>query len=64
MCLARVYLNKEDNDPVMEEVAFVQLYDDHAELLTLFGEKKTVSGRLAEIDFSNSKLLFDNGRQT
>lgn len=64
MCLARVYLNKQDNEPVMEDVAYVQLRDDHVDLMTLFGEKKTISGRVVEIDFSNSKLIFDNGHQT
>jgi predicted RNA-binding protein len=57
MCLAKAYFNKSVDDPILQDVARMRLYDDRVELETLFGEEKVISGRVVEIDFSTSKIL-------
>ena len=57
MCLAKAYFNKSVDDPILQDIARMRLYDDRVELETLFGEEKVISGRVVEIDFSTSKIL-------
>jgi len=57
MCLAKAYLNKSADNPILQDIARMRLHDDHVELETLFGEEKVISGRVVEIDFSTSKIL-------
>ena len=57
MCLAKAYTNKSTDKPVLENIAYMRLYDDRVELGTLFGEEKVISGRVVEIDFSTSQIL-------
>lgn len=57
MCLAKAYLNKRADEPVLQDVARMRLHDDRVELETLFGEERVISGRVVEIDFSTSKIL-------
>jgi predicted RNA-binding protein len=57
MCLAKAYLNKSVDNPILQDIARMRLYDDQVELETLFGEEKIISGRVVEIDFSTSKIL-------
>ena len=63
MCLAKAYLNKWADEPVLHDIAHMRLHDDRVELETLFGEERVVSGRVVEIDFSSSKILLDDGRR-
>ena len=63
MCLAKAYLNKWNDKPVLQDIAHMRLQDDQVELETLFGEEKVIPGRVAEVDFATSKILLDNGRQ-
>ena len=64
MCLAKAYLSKSDDNPVLQDIAHMRLRDDCVELETLFGEERVISGRVVEIDFSTSRILLDNSRQT
>lgn len=57
MCLAKAYLNKSADTPILQDIARMRLYDDRVELETLFGEERVIPGRVAEIDFSNSKII-------
>ena len=59
MCLAKAYFNKSVDDPILQDIARMRLYDDRVELETLFGEEKVISGRVVEIDFSTSKILLN-----
>jgi len=59
MCLAKAYLNKWGDEPVLQDIAHMRLYGERVELETLFGEERVVSGRVVEIDFSTSKILLN-----
>ena len=62
MCLAKAYFNKQDNEPVLQDIAYMRLYDDSVELETLFGQGKVIPGRVIEINFSTSKILLEEYR--
>ena len=62
MCLAKAYFNKQDNEPVLQDIAYMRLYDDSVELETLFGQGKVIPGKVIEINFSTSKILLEEYR--
>jgi len=57
--LAKAYLNKWGDEPVLQDIAYMRLQDNRVELETLFGEGKVILGRVIEIDFSTSKILLE-----
>jgi len=57
MCLAKAYLNKSVDKPILQDIARMRLHDDRVELETLFGEERVIPGRVIEIDFSTSKIM-------
>ncbi len=59
MCLAKVYLNRRDSEPVLQDIARMRLRDGRVELETLFGEARVIPGRVVEVDFAASKILLD-----
>lgn len=59
MCLAKAYLNKWNNDPVLQDIAHMRLHDGRVELETLLGEEKVIPGRVVEVDFATSRILLD-----
>jgi predicted RNA-binding protein len=59
MCLAKAYLNKSADNPILQDIARMRLHDDQVELETLFGEERVISGRVVEIDFSTSKIVLN-----
>jgi len=61
--LAKVYLNKWGDEPVLQDIASMRLHRERVELETLFGKEKVVSGRVIEISFSTSRILLDTSRQ-
>jgi len=63
VCLAKAYLSKQDNEPMLQDIAYVRLHEDRVELETLFGEEQVVHGRLVEINFATSKILLHSDRQ-
>ena len=63
MCLARAYLNKWGDEPVLQDIAHMRLRDERVELETLLGEEKVIPGRVVEVDFSTSRILLDEHRE-
>lgn len=61
MCLAKAYLRKSADNPILQDIARMRLHDDRVELETLFGEERVISGRVVEVDFSTSKILLNEG---
>jgi predicted RNA-binding protein len=59
VCLAKAYFNKQDSEPVLQDIAHLRLRDGQVELETLFGEGKVIPGRVIEIDFSTSKIFLE-----
>jgi predicted RNA-binding protein len=59
MCLAKAYLNKSADKPIMKDIARMRLHEDRVELETLFGEERVIPGRVVEIDFSASEILLN-----
>jgi len=64
MCLAKAYLSKSGDEPVLQDIAHIRMRDDCVELETLFGEEKVIPGRVVEIDFATSKILIHEHRDT
>ena len=59
MCLAKAYLNKWGNEPVLQDIAHMRLRGEQVELETLLGEEKIIPGRVVEVDFTTSRILLD-----
>jgi predicted RNA-binding protein len=57
VCLAKAFVENSVDQPVLQDIALVTVQGDRVELETLFGERKVLSGRLLEIDFTNSTVL-------
>jgi len=64
VCLAKVYLNKWDDEPVLQEIAHMRLHGEQVVLETLFGEEKVLPGRLVEVNFATSGILLDEHSET
>jgi predicted RNA-binding protein len=62
MCLAKAFLNKWSEQPILQDIAHLQVHKDEVEMVTLFGEEKVVSGKVIEIDFTASKILVGQRR--
>jgi len=52
-------LKQEGDEPVLQDIAHMQVHGDWVEIETFFGEEKVIPGRVVEIDFSTSKILLD-----
>ena len=67
MCLAKAFVNDWSEQPVFQDISRLRINGDKVELRTLFGEEKTIQGRVIEIDFTASRILMgkpvenDNG---
>lgn len=59
MCLAKVYQDEDSDEPVLEDIAHLTLRDGQVEVETLFGETRVFTGRLREIDFVRSRIVFE-----
>ena len=60
MCETNAYLMREGKeDLIMEDVALARPKDGTLELRDIFGEEKTVSGRIREIQFLGHKMLIE-----
>jgi len=64
MCLAKAYLNRWGDEPVLQDIAHMRLYNDRVELETLLGEEKVIPGRVSEVDFASSRILLDEHHET
>jgi predicted RNA-binding protein len=59
VCLAKAYLNKWGDEPVLQDIAHMRLRGERVELETLLGEEKVIPGRVVEVDFATSRILLD-----
>ena len=59
MCLAKVYQDARSDKPILENIAYMKLHDDHVELETLFGGKEVIGGKVVELDFVNSRVIME-----
>ena len=59
MCLAKAYLNKWSDEPVLQDISYMRLKGDSVEMATLFNEEKVIVGRVVEVDFTSSRILLD-----
>lgn len=57
MCLASAFLTNWNNEPILQDIALVQLHGDNVEMKTLLGEGKIISGKVVTIDFAKAKIL-------
>jgi predicted RNA-binding protein len=63
VCLAKAYLNKWGDEPVLHDIAHMRLCGERVELETLLGEEKVIPGRVVEVDFATSRILLDEHRE-
>ena len=63
MCLAKAYLNKWDDEPVLQDIAHMRLHRGRVELETLLGEEKVIPGRVVEVDFATFRILLNEHRE-
>ena len=63
MCLAKAYLNRFGDEPVLQDIARMRIYNGEVELETLLGEEKTITGKVVEVDFTASRILLDESRK-
>lgn len=59
MCLANAYPKEEMNEPILEDIAHMQLDGDRIRMETMFGEEKVILGRVLEVDFESSKVIVE-----
>jgi len=59
VCLAKAYLNKWGDEPVLQDIAHMRLHRERVELETLLGEEKVIPSRVVEVDFVTSRILLD-----
>ena len=61
MCEADAYFKKADKEEmIMSSVDIIEPEGDHAwRLVNIFGEQKTVQGRIASMNLVNHKILFE-----
>lgn len=60
MCETNAYLFRDgEEELIMEDVAFARPKDGKLELKDIFGEEKTVSGSIKEIQFLGHKILIE-----
>jgi len=60
MCETNAYLKSEGNDELfLESLARVEVDGDMLYLTSIFGDKKTVNGRILEINFQGGKIVLE-----
>ncbi|MBW1924980.1 MAG: CooT family nickel-binding protein [Deltaproteobacteria bacterium] len=60
MCEAHAYILRDGKEEmVLESVDAVEIKDDHAHLVSIFGEQKTLKARLKRYDNHERKILFE-----
>jgi predicted RNA-binding protein len=63
VCLAKAFLDKWSDEPLMKDIAHIRLYDGRVELETFFGGEKVIPGKVVEVDFVASRILLDEYRK-
>jgi len=59
MCLAKAYVDRASNEPILEDIAHLHIDGQRVRSETLFGEEKVISGKVREVDFSTSKIMLE-----
>jgi len=60
MCMANAYLKRgTEKALILEDVAAIRCEGDELYLKPLFGEEKRIKGKIREIDFLDSRILFE-----
>jgi len=60
MCDTNVYLIRDGaEEKILDSVEVIEVQGDEAELVNIYGERKTLRGRLKLFDNSQRKLVFE-----
>jgi len=59
MCMAKLYVAKEGDKPIVEDIARMTIADRRIEVETLFGEKRVFQGKVRQIDFLKSQIQLE-----
>ena len=60
MCETNAYLKGEGSDELfLESLARVEVDGDMLYLTSIFGDKKTVNGRILEVNFQGGKIILE-----
>jgi len=60
MCEARVYLERDGREELLfEDVGLIRPVEQGWLLTDIFGQTKTVSGRIKSLDLVNHKVVFE-----
>ena len=60
MCETNAYLKGEGSDELfLESLARVEVDGDMLYLTSIFGDKKTVNGRILEVNFQGGKMIME-----
>jgi len=59
MCMAKLYVAKEGDKPILEDIARLTIADRQVEVETLFGERKVFQGKVRQIDFLKSQIQLE-----
>ncbi len=59
MCLAKVYEATEGDKPILEDIAYMIIEDERVEVVTLFGERRILQGKVRQIDFLKSRVQLE-----
>ncbi len=59
MCLAKAYVDRTSDEPILEDIAHLHIDGERVRLATLFGEEKVISGKLREVDFATSRIMLE-----
>jgi predicted RNA-binding protein len=63
MCLASAYFNNENGQLILKDIARLKLNGENVEMETLFGEAKSVPGKVIEVDFFSSKIFLEQKQE-
>ncbi|MCL4425541.1 MAG: CooT family nickel-binding protein [Firmicutes bacterium] len=60
MCESNVYLKKKDDEElVMEAVDIIRPHDGELTLISIFGEERTIKGRITEMRLLEHKIFLE-----
>jgi predicted RNA-binding protein len=60
MCLAKAFTNKGMGELILDNISHMRLDDESIRIKTMFGEERTIKGRVLEVDFENSQVIIDS----
>jgi len=59
MCLATAYWSAKNDQPILRDIALMEVKGEDVHLQSLFGEQEVVRGRVTEVDFEESKIILE-----